>query len=136
MMSRTFFGVALALAGVIAAQASSRPELSGTWQGLMTERHGEKAQSYPMTLRFDGDRGFTTYAGPGCRGQLDRIAATPDGYTVYHEKIVKGRADAGGTCIDGIVILSQARATITLGWYGSDRGEPVLASAVLTQAPD
>lgn len=136
MMSRAVIGFALVLTGAASAAASSRPELSGTWQGLMTERHGEQVQSYPMTLRFEGERGFTSYAGPGCRGELDRIAATPDGYTVYHEKIVKGRADAGGTCIDGIVILSQARATITLGWYASDRGEPVLASARLTQAAD
>jgi hypothetical protein len=130
------FALTVVAAGV--AQARSPVELSGTFAGTMTEHYGKNFKRYPMTLSFKGDEGYTSYPQLGCGGVLTRLAATLEGYTIYKEQITRGRAGdgAGGTCIDGIVILSQSKGVITLGWYASEGGEPVFASAKLTESPN
>ena len=137
-MRAVVVAVALSIVVAGASQARSPVELFGRFAGTMTEHYGKAPKSYPMTLSFQGDEGYTSYPQLGCSGVLTRLASTLEGYTIYKEQITRGRAGdgAGGTCIDGIVILSQSKAVITLGWYASAQGEPLFASARLTEAPN
>jgi hypothetical protein len=104
----------------------------------MTQVASPKDQNYMVNLTFKSDAIFTDYPELGCGGKLKLVGKTPDGYTSYHETITYGRLGdgSGANCIDGIAILAQVQGTITLGWFASDGGVPMLASAQLTRAAD
>jgi hypothetical protein len=120
------------------AQARSPLERAEVWTGTMTQIASPKNQNYMVNLSFKSEEIFTDYPELGCGGKLTQVGRTPDGYTIYHEKISYGRLGdgSGGNCIDGIAILAQVKGTITLGWFASDGGVPMLASAQLTRAAD
>ncbi len=120
------------------AQARSPLERAEVWTGTMTQIASPKNQNYMVNLSFKSEEIFTDYPELGCGGKLTQVGRTPDGYTIYHEKISYGRLGdgSGANCIDGIAILAQVKGTITLGWFASDGGVPMLASAQLTRAAD
>lgn len=120
------------------AQARSPLERAEVWTGTMTQIAAPKNQNYMVNLSFKSEEIFTDYPELGCGGKLTQVGRTPDGYTIYHEKISYGRLGdgSGANCIDGIAILAQVKGTITLGWFASDGGVPMLASAQLTRAAD
>ncbi len=120
------------------AQARSPLERAEVWTGTMTQIAAPKNQNYMVNLSFKSEEIFTDYPELGCGGKLTQVGRTPDGYTIYHEKISYGRLGdgSGANCIDGIAILAQVKGTITLGWFASDGGVPMLASAHLTRAAD
>ena len=104
----------------------------------MTQISVPQSQSYMVKLSFRSEEVFTDYPELKCGGKLKLIGRTPDGYTIYQEAITYGRLGdgSGGNCIDGIAILAQVKGTITLGWFASDGGVPIQASAQLTRAAD
>jgi hypothetical protein len=104
----------------------------------MVQAGDPKPETYPMRLTFKGEGGETSYPAQGCVGVLTPIGSTGDGYAIYAERITKGRVDDGSgiNCIDGIVVLKPHQAYVTVGWYALDRGQPVFATARLSQAPD
>jgi|GEM_PF-2949226 len=120
------------------ARATSPVLFSGSWTGTMTQSGEPKGETYPMRLTFKGEGGETSYPAQGCTGVLTPIGTTGDGYAIYAERITKGRVDDGSgiNCIDGIVVLKPHRASVTVGWYALDQGQPVFASASLAQAKD
>ncbi len=127
--------VLMVLAG-IPAQARSPLEKADIWTGTMTQVGAPENQNYMMNLTFKGEQIFSDYPELGCGGKLSVVGMTKDGYTVYHEAITYGRLGdgSGANCIDGIMTLHRANGAITLGWFASDRGAPILASAQLTPA--
>ncbi len=129
--------LSLALLG-FPAQARSPLERTEIWTGTMTQVAAPKNQNYMVNLSFKSEEIFTDYPELGCGGKLKLIGRTPDGYTIYHETITYGRIGdgSGANCIDGIAILAQVKGTITLGWFASDGGVPMQASAQLTRAAD
>jgi hypothetical protein len=122
----------------LSAQARSPLEPAGVWTGTMTQVASPKDQNYMVNLTFKSDAIFTDYPELGCGGKLKLVGKTPDGYSIYHETITYGRLGdgSGANCIDGIAILSHVKGTITLGWFASDGGVPMQASAQLTRAAD
>lgn len=122
----------------LSAHARSPLERAEVWTGTMTQIATPKNQNYMVNLSFKSEEIFTDYPELGCGGKLTQVGRTPDGYTIYHEKISYGRLGdgSGANCIDGIAILAQVKGTITLGWFASDGGVPMLASAQLTRAAD
>jgi len=120
------------------AQARSPLERAEIWTGTMTQVETSGNRNYMVNLSFKSEEIFTDYPELGCGGKLTQIGRTPDGYTIYQEKISYGRLGdgSGANCIDGIAILAQVKGTITLGWFASDGGVPMQASAQLTRAAD
>lgn len=118
------------------AQARSPLEKADVWTGTMTQVGAPKDQNYMMKLSFKAGEVFTDYPELGCGGKLKTVGTTPDGYTIYHETITYGRLGdgSGANCIDGVAIVSQHKGAITVGWFASDAGVPILASAQLTMA--
>ena len=129
---------AVVLSSASAVAAKSPVLYSGSWTGTMVQAGDPKPESYPMRLTFKGEGGETSYPAQGCGGVLTPIGSTGDGYSVYAERITRGRVDDGSgiNCIDGIVVLKPHQAYVTVGWYALDRGQPVFATARLSQAPD
>ena len=120
------------------AQARSPLERAEVWTGTMTQVEASGNRNYMVNLSFKSEEIFTDYPELGCGGKLKLVGRTPDGYTIYHENITYGRLGdgSGANCIDGIAILAQVKGTITLGWFASDGGVPMQASAQQTRAAD
>ena len=63
-----------------------------------------------------------------CAGTLTKVAESKGVYAIYKETI---KNDAGGACIDGLVIVQPDNEKLILGWFAAFEGEPTLASAIL-----
>lgn len=108
---------------------------SAVWSGQMRQVDVSSEKSYPMTVQFKGGVGYSDYPELACGGTWKRIGTATGGYTIYHEKITRGadvRADKGG-CVNGVIIMSTKGTKAVLGWFASLDGEPMLASATLSQ---
>lgn len=111
------------------ADAGSAPVNGSAWIGEMRQVDVASETHYPMTLAFNGKQVVTTYPQLKCVGTLTKIGETKNGYVLYQETIDNG---PGGTCIDGIVVVTVDGGKLILGWYAAYQGSPALASAVLS----
>jgi hypothetical protein len=132
-LMRSFANLSLALfvAGAVAAHAADAPaSVNGAWTGEMRQIDVDRESSYPMLLSLNGAKGTSAYPTLKCSGTLSRIGTTKSGYVIYQETI---KNEPGGTCIDGIVLVSTDAGKLVLGWYAAFQGAPTLASAVLNR---
>lgn len=108
---------------------------SETWVGNMRQVDVNAETKYPMTVTFNGTKVTSTYETLSCGGNWVRIGGTSPDYVIYKETITHGSIDNPdpGTCIDGVVIVSRRNGKLVLGWFANFEGEPMLASAELSQ---
>jgi hypothetical protein len=125
------FAVLASLAVLVAGSslASADPvSVNGSWAGEMRQVDVDNETRYPMTLTLKGKTGETSYPTLNCGGALTKIADTKGGYAIYQERITN---EPGGTCIDGVVLVTTDAGKLVLGWFATFEGAPAVATAVL-----
>jgi hypothetical protein len=131
MRSFAYLSLAFVVAGSVTAQAGDAPaSVNGGWTGEMRQVDVDRESRYPMMLSLKGAKGTTAYPTLKCAGTLSRIGTTKSGYVIYQETI---KNEEGGSCIDGIVLVTTDAGKLVLGWYAAFQGAPSLASAVLNR---
>jgi hypothetical protein len=131
MRSFAYLSFAALAAGSLSAQAGDAPaSVNGSWTGEMRQIDADREARYPMLLTLKGAKGTTAYPTLKCGGTLSRVSTTKSGYAIYQETVTN---EPGGSCIDGIVIVTTDASKLVLGWYAAFEGAPSLASAVLNK---
>ena len=129
-VSAALVGAALAAAISVAfAQSPPQPQnqFAGVWTGAI-EQSG--AQPYRVLLTI-GANGFSTqYPELKCSGRLAAVGASGE-FAFFTETIEEGRADSGGSCVDGSITLSITGDRIAYGWFGVYQGEVLQARGLL-----
>jgi hypothetical protein len=129
-----WLSLAALIAGSAAVQAGDAPaSVNGAWTGEMRQIDVDRESRYPMMLSLKGAKGTSAYPTLKCAGTLSRIGTTKTGYVIYQETI---KNEPGGTCIDGVVLVTTDAGKLVLGWYAAFQGAPALASAVLNRDAD
>jgi hypothetical protein len=129
MRSFAYLSLTLLIVGSVAAHAGDAPaSVNGGWTGEMRQVDADRESRYPMMLSLNGAKGTTAYPTLKCAGTLSRVGTTKSGYVIYQETV---KNEAGGSCIDGVILVTTDAGKLVLGWYASFQGAPSLASAVL-----
>lgn len=132
MRSFALLSLAAVAFGAVPAHAAGAASVLGQWSGEMRQIDVDRESRYPMTVTIKGKTGTTSYPSLKCAGSLTKIGETKGGYVLYQETI---KNEPGGTCIDGVVMVTTDAGKLVLGWYAAFEGQPSLASAVLVNDP-
>jgi hypothetical protein len=127
----SFAALAAGSSSVLAGDAPA--SINGAWTGEMRQVDADRETRYPLMLSLKGAKGTTTYPTLKCGGTLSRVGTTKSGYVIFQETV---KNDPGGSCIDGIVMVTTDAGKLVLGWYAAFEGAPSLASAVLNKDAD
>ncbi len=124
------FGAALVYS-VSAALAQSAPQppnpFDGVWTGAI-EQSGAKPYRVLLTIGANGF--FTQYPELTCNGRLTPVGFSGE-FAFFTETIEQGRADSGGSCVDGSITLAISGDRIAYGWFGIYQGELLQARGSL-----
>ena len=127
------FGRALpALAILASAGAASAEDLSGTWTGKFTQSNQPGAHA--VAIDFSKQPITFEYKDQSCGGTLEKVGAKGNA-SFYIETITKGGIDpaTGHGCVNGTITLIRTGDSLVWGWIGEHKGQPLSATATLSQ---
>jgi len=129
-VSAAFAGAVL-MASVSSAFGQAPPQPQNPFEGVWTgsiEQSGAKSYRVLLTI---GANGFVTqYPELTCNGRLTPVGFSGE-FAFFTETIEQGRADSGGTCVDGSITLAITADSIAYGWFGVYQGELLQARGLL-----
>ncbi len=110
--------------------APAGPNVTGTWSGQLNQVGSTTPFKFEIAISAKGAQ--TTYSDLGCAGKLTRVGSTKS-YVFFVEIITMGRADQGGRCPDGTITLAREGDNLDLGWFGTIRGNTIVAYGTLSK---
>ena len=117
----------LSLASAQSPPPQPQNQFDGVWTGSI-EQAG--AQPYRVLLTIGANGFFTQYPELNCNGRLSPVGASGE-FAFFTETIEQGRADSGGSCVDGSITLAITGDRIAYGWFGVYQGELLQARGAL-----
>jgi hypothetical protein len=112
------------------APAARGPDIAGTWSGAIVQVGGNSR--YNVVMKITGTGGETDYPELNCGGKVTRVGASKS-YVFFVEIISRGQAEKGGRCPDGTITVARAGDNLNWEWFGSVKGEIVLAYGTLSR---
>ena len=100
--------------------SASGPNIIGNWAGQLTPGGSSTPINFELAVTTAGTetKYDTKYPDLDCTGKLRRTGASKT-YAFFVEVITKGRADKGGKCRDGSVVIARQGDNLTMVWFGS-----------------
>jgi hypothetical protein len=111
-----------------AAALAAAPNINGNWSGQLHQVGSEAP--YNFEIMINGNGAQTKYPDLDCTGKLTRVGASKS-YTFFVETITKGQVDKGGRCPDGTITVARQGDDLSLGWFGSVKGDTIIAYGTL-----
>jgi hypothetical protein len=109
-------------------KASGGPNIAGSWTGQLNQVGSPTPYKFELVVNAKGAE--TKYPDLNCAGKLTRIGSSKS-YTFFVEAITKGQIDKGGRCPDGTITVARQGDDLTLGWFGSVKGDTIIAYGTL-----
>jgi len=110
------------------AALTTGPSINGNWSGQLHQVGTESP--YKFEIMINGSGAQTKYPDLDCTGKLTRVG-TSKSYAFFVETITKGQVDKGGRCPDGTITVARQGDDLSLGWFGSVRGDTIIAYGTL-----
>jgi hypothetical protein len=110
------------------AGAAGGPNVIGNWTGQLTQV-GSQAP-YKFDLAVTARAAETKYPDLDCVGKLTRVGSSKS-YVFFIEVITKGAVEKGGRCPDGTLTVARQGDDLAVGWFGSIRGDTIVAYGTL-----
>jgi hypothetical protein len=104
--------------------------IDGNWSGQLTQVGIETPYKFELAISAKGAE--TKYPDLDCTGKLTRVGSSKS-YVFFVEVITKGRAEKGGRCPDGTITVARQGNDLALRWFGSIRGNTVVAYGILSK---
>jgi hypothetical protein len=111
-----------------AAAAAAGPNVTGNWSGQLTQVGSQSP--YKFDLALTARTAETRYPDLDCIGKLNRVGSSKT-YVFFVEVITKGQAEKGGRCPDGTITVARQGEELAVGWFGSIKGETIVAYGTL-----
>ncbi len=85
---------------------------------------------YKFDLALTAKTAESKYPDLDCVGKLTRVGSSKS-YVFFIEVITKGQAEKGGRCPDGTITVARQGEDLAVGWFGSIRGDTIVAYGTL-----
>jgi hypothetical protein len=108
----------------------SGANVAGNWSGEITQV--DSSTPFKLDLAISDKAAQTRYPDLDCTGSLMRVGSSKS-YVFFVETITKGRADTGGRCPDGALMVARQGNNLALSWFGSIGESTVIAYGVLSR---
>lgn len=104
--------------------------ITGNWSGQLNQVGS--GSPYKIELSISAKEAATKYPDLDCAGKLTRVGSSKS-YVFFIEIITKGSFDGGGHCPDGTITIARQGDNLALSWFGSIRGNTVVAYGTLSK---
>jgi hypothetical protein len=110
------------------AATGAGPNVVGNWSGQLTQVGSQAPYKFDLAVTARGAE--SKYPDLDCVGKLTRVGSSKS-YVFFIEVITKGAADKGGRCPDGTITLARQGDELAVGWFGSIKGDTIVAYGTL-----